>query len=114
MRTDSGLGPDGKGVFGSDGHGQLMSQKLAADKWSAVKFQKTPDTLFLTVDGMTVSSKPNRAKVVDLKDFEMEKGTTKLLAGKIAGSGDVGLDGQIGDLQLVEGPSPTPVETVAA
>lgn len=104
FRTESGLGNAGRGVFGSDGQGQLMSQALSANTWHDVKYQKTLHSVSLTVDGQTVSSAANPAIIIHEPDFYLEAGSQHLLAGALAGSGDQALDGEMGDVAVVEGP----------
>jgi len=115
MKTDSGLGPEGHGVNGSDNTGRLLSQKLERRKWYKVKFQKTKDSLLLTVDGKTVSGKvdPNIFAGNPTKEalFDLEAGSSKVVAGKLAGTGDMALRGGMGDLTVIEGaPAPAPEE----
>lgn len=105
FKTDSGLGPDGRGIFGSDGHGQLMSQKLHPNTWYDVTYHKSLNSVSLTVDGQTVSSTANPNIIIHQPDFFMESGSLHLLTGKMAGSGDQALDGEMGDIAVVEGSS---------
>lgn len=116
MKVDSGLGPHNRGVVGSDGSGQLLSQKLTADAWHDVKFKKDATTLNLIVDGIPCHLCPiaiDRTTIIHLPEFDMERGSKQLLAGAKAGHGDVGLDGNLADITFVEGPGAdaAPLET---
>lgn len=104
MRTESGLGPQGHGVSGSDGRGQLFSHTLAANQWYDVMLQKTPTMLSLSIDGVKASSTIDPHVIIQSTDFDLEADSTKLVAGEMAGSGDLGLNGQMGDLEMIEGP----------
>lgn len=113
MKTESGLGPAGHGVHGSDGQGQLLSQALNTNQWYDVSFVKTPTQISLTVGGVTESSAIDTHIIIADTDFDLEAGSTKLVAGEMAGSGDIGLNGELGDLALVEGPpAATPAATL--
>lgn len=108
IQVDSGLGPHGRGVPGSDKTGILYSlQTLDDNKWYDVKFKKTPTSVSLTVNGMTASSgiaNGHTGVFIHDTDFDFKAGSTKIVSGKKAISGDYSIDGDIGDLTLTEGP----------
>lgn len=114
MKTDSGLGPSGKGVAGSDGNGMLLSQVLSPDEWYAVHFQKTLDTLSLKVekvsdpsDTSTASSAIDKAVLFTDGDFDLEMQmdpSTKITFGHKTATGDHKLLGELSQPTLVEGP----------
>lgn len=106
MKVDSGIGPNNRGLGGSDGSGQLLSQVLSSDTWHTVKFQKTNTTLNLEVDGTPCHLCPitiDRGLIIHLDEFDQEAGSTKIQAGAKAGTGDIGLTGSMGDVTVVEG-----------
>lgn len=106
VKVDSGLGPHNRGLRGSDGSGQLLSQVVSTNTWHDVKLKKDATTLNLIVDGTPCHLCPvaiDRNVIIHLPDFDMMRGSTKLRAGKKAGSGDIALDGDMGDVAVVEG-----------
>jgi len=144
IKTEAGHG--GRGVVGDNAHGskgddphgffqdQLMSTALAEDTWYDVKFAKTPTGLSLTVtdslgashtDPVLGSSEINLQHIALTMDadkvttyFDLKSGAANVRSGHMAGTDDIGLNGEIKDLTVVEGPaggnSPSATSGVAA
>lgn len=108
--TDATLGPSGHGITGNGIAGSLVSQKITTGDWHDVELVKTRTHLSFTVDGTTVTEPTSIDLLVSPNLFDLKAGSTEVVAGEAAGSGDIGLDGDLCDvtLDLVEPPAPSP------
>jgi len=125
MKTDSGLGPNGRGVIGSAGlaphdQGMLLSQTLVPNEWYDVQFRKTLDTLSLAVANAddpsnvhTESSTIDTSILFTDGDFDLEMKmdpSRNVTFGQMTATGDHRLLGELRLPMVVEGP-PTSLST---